>query len=236
MVFILSALWWIRIRRLVKTSWWERQTVSEPRPCSGLIMVWVMKLIGSSPFFKRTWAGTLVFNAHHLAASHSWTMPLLETPRHSQASLTQSFVGTLPLLLAPGGHKVLFVPSNSLFQSCGSSIIKSTGLQSQIPWGFSIPLPDPQVEKSLVVLKLPYLYKKFFRIIILQFVDCALGHFLVGWKVTSSERAYITNCMNKVCSRQSLSSMLGHCWPMLLQETLNHSKAVLTLSLCIPWV
>ena len=110
-------------KRLMETSWWERQTVSEPGSCSGLIMVWEMKVIGT--FFKRTWAGTLVFNAHHPAASHSGTMPLLETPGHSQASLAQSFVGTLPLLLAPGEHKVFFVPSNSLFQSWGSSIIKS---------------------------------------------------------------------------------------------------------------
>ena len=71
--------------------------------------------------------------------------------------------------------------------------------------------------------------------IILQFVDCAIGHF---WWVERlpPEMAYITNYMNKVCSRQSLSSLLGHCWPMLLQETLSHSKTVLTLSLCIPWV
>ena len=71
--------------------------------------------------------------------------------------------------------------------------------------------------------------------IILQFVDCAIGHF---WWVERlpPETAYITNYMNKVCSRQSLSSLLGHCWTMLLQETLSHSKTVLTLSLCIPWV
>ena len=89
---------------------------------------------------------------------------------------------------------------------------------------FSVPLPDTQVEKSVVVLKLPYLQKNFFRKIILQFVDYGLGHFLVGWKVTSSERAYVTNCINKVCSSQSVSSLSGHCWPMPLQETLITQK------------
>ena len=53
-----------------------------------------------------------------------------ETPGHSQASLSQSLVASLLLppgiLLVPGTHKVLFVPSKSLFpQSCGSSVIKS---------------------------------------------------------------------------------------------------------------
>ena len=46
-------------------------------------------------------------------------MPPPETPGHSQASLGHSLVGSLLLFPAPGEHKVLFVPSNSLFpQSC----------------------------------------------------------------------------------------------------------------------
>ena len=54
-------------------------------------------------------------------------------------------------LLAPDVCKVLFVSSKSLFpQSCGSSVIKSHGLQSQIRWGCSAPLPDPQVGKYVV--------------------------------------------------------------------------------------
>ena len=43
-------------------------------------------------------------------------------PGHSRASLGQSLVGSLFFLLGPGAHKVLFVPSKSLFpQSCVSS-------------------------------------------------------------------------------------------------------------------
>ena len=61
------------------------------------------------------------------------------------------FWGHWSFLLGPGAHKVLFVPSKSLFpQSCGSSVIKSHGLQSQIRWGCSAPLPNPQVGKYVV--------------------------------------------------------------------------------------
>ena len=38
-------------------------------------------------------------------------------------------------------------PRNLLPQSCVSSVVKS--LQSQILWGFSVALPDPQVGKSV---------------------------------------------------------------------------------------
>ena len=41
-------------------------------------------------------------------------MPLLDTLKHSQAGLAQSFVGSLLFPLGPGVHKVLFVPSKSL--------------------------------------------------------------------------------------------------------------------------
>ena len=54
-------------------------------------------------------------------------------------------------LLCPGAHKVVFVPSKSLFpQSSVRSIIKSQCLQSQILWEFSVPLPYPQVGKPVV--------------------------------------------------------------------------------------
>ena len=55
-----------------------------------------------------------------------WPTPLQETPRHSQASLVHSLVGShRSFLLGPGAHKVLFVPSQKLFpQSCGRCVIK----------------------------------------------------------------------------------------------------------------
>ena len=76
-----------------------------------------------------------------------------ERPTHSQASLTQSFVGSLSFPLSPSAHKILFVPSKSLCfpQSCGSSAIKYPDLQSQILQGFPAPSLYTQVGKSDVV-------------------------------------------------------------------------------------
>ena len=71
-------------------------------------------------------AHTLVSSASDPAVGHRQLTPPLETPRHPQASLAQSLVGSL--LLSPGSWctQVLFVPSKSLFpQSCVSSGIKS---------------------------------------------------------------------------------------------------------------
>ena len=82
-----------------------------------------------------------------LLLSHS-SARILDTHRQVWVSFLW---GLCSFLLGPGVHKVLFVPSKSLFpQSCVSSVIKSTGLQSQILWEFSIPLPNPQVGKSVV--------------------------------------------------------------------------------------
>ena len=66
------------------------------------------------------------------AAGHHWPIPLLDTPGHSQASLCQSLIGSLlSFFLGPGAHKVLFVPSKSLFhQSCVSSGSSMVGLMA----------------------------------------------------------------------------------------------------------
>ena len=79
----------------------------------------------------------------HVSARDSWTL--------TGKSGSVSCGVTAPFSLGPGAHKVLFMSSKNLFsQSCVSSVIKSTGLQSQILWEFSIPLPNPQVGKSVV--------------------------------------------------------------------------------------
>ena len=66
-------------------------------------MVGVMKITATS--FKRTCA--FCIQCPYPAAGHCGPTPLQETPRHSQASLTQSLVGHCSFLLAPGVHKVL---------------------------------------------------------------------------------------------------------------------------------
>ena len=80
--------------------------------------------------------------------------------------------GHCSFLLGPGVHKVLFVPSKNLFpQSCGSSVIRSCRPSKSDSLGI-VPLPDPQVGKSVVGLELS---QKFFGIIFLQFVDHPYG-------------------------------------------------------------
>ena len=60
-------------------------------------MVEVMKIMET--FLKRSHACTATLGALNPAAGHHRPMPLLETPRHSWASLSQSLVGSL--LLSP---------------------------------------------------------------------------------------------------------------------------------------
>ena len=94
---------------------------------------------------------TVVVNDTDPVAGHCQFTSPLETPGHFQASLAQSLVGSL--LLSPGSWcvKGFVVPSKSLFpQFCGSSVINPADLQSQIPWGYAVPLLDPQVGKSVV--------------------------------------------------------------------------------------
>ena len=79
----------------------------------------------------------------HDLAGDSWTL----TGRSDSVSW-----GPCSFLLGPGAHKVLFVPSKSLCFPSPVEVLESnpTGLQSQIPWGFSVPLLYPQVGKSVV--------------------------------------------------------------------------------------
>ena len=73
---------------------------------------------------------------------------LLDTHRQVWLSL---LCGHYSFLLGPGVHKVLFVPSKSLFpQSCASSVVKSYWSSKSNSPAFSVFLPDPQVGKSTV--------------------------------------------------------------------------------------
>ena len=73
----------------------------------------------------------------------------MEAPGHSLASLTQSLMGTMLLSSVSWCTQGFVVPSKSPRHV---EVLKSnpTSLQSQIPWGFSVSLPDPQVGKSVV--------------------------------------------------------------------------------------
>ena len=75
-------------------------------------MVEVMKIMVTS--FKRSHARSAVLSAPNPPEGLCWTTPPPETPGHSQVSLGQSFWGHYSILLGPGVHKILFVPSKSL--------------------------------------------------------------------------------------------------------------------------
>ena len=123
-VFILSALWGIRIRGLWKLpggrDWlwgklvlmgramfiksWIQFSVDGWGCVPSLLLTWdqtmveVMKVMVTS--FKRSHAHTAALSAPDPAAGHRWPTPPPETPGHSLASLGQSLVGSL--LLSPG--------------------------------------------------------------------------------------------------------------------------------------
>ena len=125
-VFILSSLWWIRIRGLWKLPDGRDWLLGEldlvlmgevmlsksliqfsvdgwgcVPPCCliwGQTMVEVMETMETS--FKRSHACTAALSAPDPAAGHHWPMPPPQTPGHSWASLGQSLVGSL--LLSPG--------------------------------------------------------------------------------------------------------------------------------------
>ena len=119
-------------------------------PCSfvwGHTMAGVMAVTVTS--FERTYARTFVFSAPGPTAEHT---PPLESPWHSQAGLGQCLLGSL--LLFPGswcaqGFVCAIQESISpvLWKFCNQISVAS---ESQIPWRFSMSLPDPQVGKSLV--------------------------------------------------------------------------------------
>ena len=83
-------------------------------------MVEVMKIMATS--FKRSRAHTAALNAPDPAADHRRPSPPPETPGHSQASLSQSLVGSL--LLSPGSwctQGSVCALQESVPQSCVSS-------------------------------------------------------------------------------------------------------------------
>ena len=76
-------------------------------------MVAVMKIMVTS--FKRSHAHTAALSAPDPAAGHRQPTPLLETLGHSGPVWVSLLWGHCSFLLGPGAHKVLFVPSKSLF-------------------------------------------------------------------------------------------------------------------------
>ena len=75
----------------------------------------VRKIMTTS--FYRSHTCTATLNAPNPVAGHLGPVPLLETPGNSQKSGSVPCGGHCSFSLGPGEHKILFVPSNSLFPS-----------------------------------------------------------------------------------------------------------------------
>ena len=94
---------------------------------------------------------TIVFSAPDPVAGHYQSSPLPDTAGHSRQVWLCLLWHHCSFLLGPGTHKILFVPSKRLFpQSCGSSVIKFHWPSKSNSLRFSVPLPDPQIGKSVV--------------------------------------------------------------------------------------
>ena len=112
-------------------------------------MIGVIAVLATS--FERTYASIVVCNASDYAAGHCQPMPPPETPGQSQAKSGSVSCGVTVPFSWVLEHTMFFHAPKSLFpQSCGMSVINPTGLQSQIPRGFSVLLLDPQFRKSVV--------------------------------------------------------------------------------------
>ena len=128
-------------------------------------------------------------------------MPPSETPKHTQASLAQSLVGSQ--LCSPGSwcaHGFVCVLQESLFpQSCGGSVVKSADLPSQVPWRFLVPLGS-----LLWGLEFSQQCENFFGVIVFQFVTCLPSSSIVGLMATSFKRTPVTHCASQDCCCHSL--------------------------------
>ena len=78
--------------------------------------------------FKRSHACTAILTAPNPAAGHYQSMPPLETPGHSQASLAQSLVGHCSFILGPGTQGSICILQESVSLSCVNSDSSMVGL------------------------------------------------------------------------------------------------------------
>ena len=101
---------------------------------------------------------TVVVSAPDSTVGHSQRTPLLEAPGHARQIWLSLLWGHCSFLLLPGAHKVLSCPPRVCFPSPVEVLYSDpTDLQSQIPWGFLIPLLDLLDHRWLREVKLLYI-------------------------------------------------------------------------------
>ena len=187
----------------------------------------VMKIMATS--FKRSHAHNAALSAPDPAAGHHQPMPLPDTPGHSQASLGLSFVGSL--LFSPGswcsqGFVCALKASVSpvLCKFCKNP----TGLQSQIPWDFSVPLPDPQAGKSVVGPR------TFLTVWECLWHNCSAVCGLSAWWLYGGVNGDLQDSLcDQVAAPRAPAPAAGHCWPITPQVWVKHgSQTWVWFSLC----
>ena len=147
-------------------------------------------------------------------------MPPLETPGHSHACLAQS-------LVAPGVHKVLFVPFKSLFpHSCESFIIKSHWPPNSNSLGILILFASSKVGNLLWSLELLQQCRNFFGITVFQFVTLLPHDSMVGLMPTYSRRAYATCFASQTLKPEPLSLQQATAKPCLFRKHSNTPRQV----------
>ena len=153
----------------------------------------------------------------HASAGHSWTL--------TDKSSLVSYVVMPPFSWVLVHTGFCLCPPRVFLQSCGNSVSNPTGLKSQIPWGFSVPLSNPQVGESVVGPRTFATVGELLWYHCSQFMDHLLHGSIMGLMATSSKRIYATWWGPQVCCGQSLCPAAGYCWLVPLQKTLKHSKA-----------
>ena len=181
-------------KKFMKASWWEGLTEGQLEPCSdgwghaqkivNTIFYWLVGLFsllglmgGNGDLLLKDLCQhamapkTIVFSAPY--PTQATVDPCLhwrlqDMPRQVWLSLLW---GHCSFLLSPTMHKVFFLPSKSLFpQSHGSSIIKSHWPSKSHSLGSQSLCQIPRLGNLLWALELSPECKKFFDIIVLQFV------------------------------------------------------------------
>ena len=146
-----------------------------------------------------------------LQQGHCLSMPPLETPGHSRASLAQSLVGSL--ILSPGSSP----GSVCALQESVSPVLCKFCNQVQLASKVKLPVGSqslcqiPMLGNLLWVLELYQQCKNLFGIIVLQFVHHLLSGSMVGLLVISSGRFYATCCVTQVWYTRAPAPVAGHC-------------------------
>ena len=112
---------------------------------------------------------------------------LVDTHRQVWLSLLR---GHFSFLLGPGAHKVLFVPSKSLFPPVLWKFCNQIPLTFKVkfPGGFQSFCQIPRLGNLLWALKLLQQCENFIGVIVLQSAGHLLSGSMVGLMVTSSKR------------------------------------------------